>query len=73
MYDKILFRKCSTIDITNDDLKNVAQIIHLSHRSVLNFCINILFAIATYSFFEKKLSINVDFCIEQKGGEQTLF
>ena len=65
LYDKILLKKRSVIETTNDELKNVAQLVHSRHRSVLNFAMN---AIAAYSFFNKKPSINIDFCIEDKGG-----
>lgn len=68
LYDKILLRKRSVIETINDELKNVAQLVHSRHRSVFNFAMNALAAIAAYSFFDKKPSINIDFCIEDKGG-----
>ncbi len=73
LYDKILLRKRSVIETTNDELKNVAQLVHSRHRSVLNFAMNALAAIAAYSFFNKKPSINIDFCIEDKGGHLAIF
>ncbi|MDY6130350.1 MAG: transposase, partial [Prevotella sp.] len=64
LYDKILQRKRSVMETINDELKNVAQLLHSRHRSVFNFAMNASTAIATYSFFDKKPSINIDFCIE---------
>ena len=34
---------------------------------------NALAAIAAYSFFDKKPSINIDFCMEDNGGQLTIF
>ena len=39
MYDNILLRKRSVIETINDELKNVAQLVHSRHRSVFNFVI----------------------------------
>lgn len=72
LYDKILQRKRSVIETINDELKNVAQLVHSRHRSVFNFAKNALSAIAAYSFFDKKPSVNIDFCIEDKGGLLTI-
>lgn len=64
LYDKILLRKRSVIETINDELKNVAQLVHSRHRSVYNFCMNVLSVLVAYSFFEKKPSINIDYCID---------
>ena len=73
VYDKIMLRKRSVIETVNDELKNVAQAVHSRHRSVFNFSMNILSALAAYSFFDKKPAINLDFCIEKSNGQLTLF
>lgn len=73
LYDRILLRKRSVIETINDELKNVAQLVHSRHRSILNFAMNVLSAIAAYSFFEKKPAVNIDFAIEQHSGQLTLF
>lgn len=73
LYDKIMLRKRSVIESINDELKNVAQAVHSRHRSVFNFSMNILSALAAYSFFDKKTAINEDFCIEQSDGQLVLF
>lgn len=72
-YDKIMLRKRSVIETINDELKNVAQVVHSRHKSVFNFCINMLAALCAYSFFDKKPAINVDFSIEGFDGQLTLF
>lgn len=59
--EKILLRKRAIIETVNDELKNICQIEHTRHRSVNGFLFNILGALAAYSFFPKKPSINVDF------------
>lgn len=73
LYDKILLRKRSVIETINDELKNVAQLVHSRHRSVFNFAMNVLAVLVAYSFFEKKPSINIDYCIENVGGQLSIF
>jgi transposase, IS4 family len=73
IYDRLLLRKRSVIETINDELKNIAQLVHSRHRSVLNFAMNVLLAMAAYSFFEKKPEVNLDFCIEQHKGQPSLF
>ena len=46
LYDKILLRKRSVIETINDELKNVAQLVHSRHRSVFNFVMNVLSVLA---------------------------
>lgn len=58
--DKVLLRKRAIIETVNDELKNIAQLEHSRHRSLHNFTLNLLAAIATYCFFPKKPTINVD-------------
>ena len=36
IYDRVLLRKRSVIETINDKLKNVAQLVHSRHRSILN-------------------------------------
>lgn len=42
-------------------------------RSVFNFAMNALAAIAAYGFFDKKPSINIDFCIDDREDQLTIF
>ena len=47
--DKILLRKRAVSETVNDQLKNQLQIEHTRHRSVVNFCVNLLSALAAYT------------------------
>jgi hypothetical protein len=58
--ERLLLRKRSVIETVNDELKNMCQIEHTRHRSVSGFLLNIMSAIAAYSFFPKKPSIKKD-------------
>ncbi|MBL7726167.1 MAG: IS982 family transposase [Dinghuibacter sp.] len=58
--EKLLLRKRSVIETVNDELKNICQLEHTRHRSLNGFLINIISAIAAYSFFPKKPSIKKD-------------
>ena len=42
------------------ELKNICQVEHTRHRSVAGFILNIISAIAAYSFFPKKPSVKKD-------------
>ncbi len=61
--EKLLLRKRSVIETVNDELKNICQLEHTRHRSINGFLLNVMGAIAAYSFFPKKPSIKKD--IEQ--------
>lgn len=58
--EKLLLRKRSVIETVNDELKNICQVEHTRHRSLSGFMLNIMGAIAAYSFFPKKPSIKKD-------------
>lgn len=73
MYDKLMLRKRSIIETINDELKNVAQLVHSRHRGIHNFTINVLSALATYCLFNKKPAINFDFEVEENNGQLCLF
>jgi len=55
--ERLLLRKRSVIETVNDELKNICQVEHTRHRSMSGFILNIMGAIAAYSFFPKKPSI----------------
>ena len=59
MSDKILLRKRAVIKSVNDFLKNICQMEHSRHRSVVNFIVNVLAAVSAYSFLPHKPSIRV--------------
>ena len=46
--DRVLLRKRAIIESVNDELKNIAQVEHSRHRSVCNFAVSLLGAIAAY-------------------------
>jgi hypothetical protein len=58
--EKLLLRKCSVIETVNDELKNICQVEHTRHRSISGFLLNIMSAIAAYSFFPEKPYIKND-------------
>ncbi len=58
--EKLLLRKRSVIETVNDELKNICQVEHTRHRSINGFLLNLISAIAAYSFFPKKPSIKRD-------------
>lgn len=58
--EKLLLRKRSVIETVNDELKNICQVEHTRHRSISGFLLNIMSALAAYSFFPKKPSIKKD-------------
>lgn len=58
--EKLLLRKRSVIETVNDELKNICQVEHTRHRSIAGFILNIMSAIAAFSFFPKKPSIKID-------------
>ena len=54
MWDKIMLRNRCIIETINDMLKNTAQLVHSRHRSVNNFIMSMIAALAAYCFFENK-------------------
>lgn len=55
--EKLLLRKRAVIETVNDELKNICHVEHTRHRSLNGFLLNLMSAIAAYSFFPKKPSI----------------
>ena len=60
MKDKILLRKRSIIETSNDELKNICSIEHSRHRSFENFITNLIAGLIAYCFFPKKPSIKYE-------------
>ena len=56
-YDRLMLRKRTVIESVNDFLKNICNIEHSRHRSITNFLVNLVSALAAYSFIPKKPSI----------------
>ena len=57
--DKLLLRKRALIETINDQLKNISQIEHTRHRSVVNWMVNLLAGLAAYTHQPKKPSLNL--------------
>lgn len=68
--DKILLRKRSIIETVNDELKNICQIEHSRHRSMVNFMTNIVAAIIAYNYLPKKPSLKFQ---TEKTNQMALF
>jgi len=60
MSDKILLRKRSIIETVNDELKNICQVEHSRHRSVVNFLTNLIAGVIAYHFLPKKPSLKYE-------------
>ena len=59
LFDKLLLRKRAIVESVFDQLKNISQIEHTSHRSPQNFMVNILAGLAAYCLQPKKPSFNI--------------
>ena len=70
-YDRIMLRKRSIIETINDELKNICEVAHTRHRSMHNFIMNLISALAAYCFFDKKPAIRFD--MEKPAGQLSLF
>jgi hypothetical protein len=60
MFDKLLLRKRALIETVIDQLKNISQVEHSRHRSVMNFVVNVVAALAAYTFREKKPMLSIE-------------
>ena len=61
MFDKIMLRKRAIIESVMDQLKNISQIEHSRHRSVVNFFVNLVAGLVAYTWREMKPSLNIRF------------
>lgn len=57
--DALLLRKRAIIESVNDQLKNISQIEHSRHRSVVNFLVNLLCGLIAYCHQPKKPSLHL--------------
>ena len=62
--DQFFLRKRAIIETIYDQLKNISQIEHTRHRSLLGFMINLLGGLIAYCHQPKKPSLNLQFLNE---------
>lgn len=62
--DKIILRKRLVIECINDMLKNTAKLVHSRHRSINNFFMNLVAALAAYCFYDNKPEALQEYTIE---------
>ncbi len=53
-WGKIMLRKRFIIECVNDTLKNTAKLVHSRHRSINNFLMDLVAALAAYCFYDNK-------------------
>ncbi|HBE20848.1 MAG TPA: IS982 family transposase [Cyanobacteria bacterium UBA11367] len=59
-WEKIMLRKRAIIETVNDQLKNISQISHSRHRSIINFLVNVVAGLIAYTFQAKKPSLKLE-------------
>ena len=62
--DQILLRKRAIVECVNDFLKNICNVDHTRHRKPLNFIVNLVSGLCTYSYLPKKPSIKLQRYLE---------
>ena len=59
LVDNLLLRKRAIIETIHDQIKNIQQVEHTRHRSVVNAMVNVLAALAAYTHQPRKPSLNL--------------
>lgn len=59
LFDKLMLRKRVLVESVNDQLKNISQIEHSRHRSVVGFMVNLVAGLIAYTYQAKKPSLNL--------------
>lgn len=59
LHDKLLLRKRFIIETINDQLKNISNIEHSRHRSPVNFMVNVIAGLISYTWQDKKPAITI--------------
>jgi hypothetical protein len=60
LMDKLLLRKRAIIETIIDQLKNISQIEHSRHRSVINYFADIIAGLIAYTYRDKLPSLNLE-------------
>jgi hypothetical protein len=58
-FDQLLLRKRSIIETINDQLKNIFDLEHSRHRSLINYLSNTMAGLVAYSYQEKKPALSL--------------
>jgi hypothetical protein len=61
-FDRALLKKRALVETVFDELKNLCQIEHTRHRSLMNFAVNLMAGIVAYCLQEVKPSIELRDC-----------
>ena len=59
LFDKLLLRKRAVVETVIDQLKNISQIEHSRHRSVINYFADIIAGLIAYTYRDKLPSLNL--------------
>ena len=59
MVDQLLLRQRAIIETINDPIKNIQQIEHIRHRSLVNAMVNVLATLVAYTHQPRKSSLNL--------------
>ena len=60
LIEKILLRRRFIVETLFDRLKTEMNLSHTRHRSVMNFCVNLLSCLAAYQLKKQKPSMNIN-------------
>lgn len=73
LYDKIMLRKRSIIELINNMLRNVAKLVHSRLRSVHNFIMNLSAAMSTYCSLSTKPEVNFNYKAPESNGQLVIW
>lgn len=59
LFDKLLLRKRAIVETVVDQLKNISQIEHSRHRSVVNYFTDVVAGLIAYTYRDKLPSLNL--------------
>jgi transposase len=59
LFDKLLLRKRAVVETVIDQMKNISQIEHPRHRSVINYFADTIAGLIAYTYREKLPSLNL--------------